>query len=186
MEVNNMSDLKQLSQSTIQLQHDVRLATKKIDVVGVLQTKTNNTLTKLESTVNESTNKVDAIDIQQINIEKNKLIEKVSDVANQQKELIDGLNIMIDRTDEIGQALTTAKVSVLDELYKQQQTNSTQLNNVSQRLTEAQNNVAKHMSKTTLDNIENAVQLMGQETTTMSKTSENANNRVMHTLDDVQ
>ena len=77
MEVNNMSDLKQLSQSTIQLQHDVRLATKKIDVVGVLQTKTNNTLTKLESTVNESTNKVDAIDIQQINIEKNKLIDKV-------------------------------------------------------------------------------------------------------------
>ena len=72
-----MSDLKQLSQSTIQLQHDVRLATKKIDVVGVLQTKTNNTLTKLESTVNESTNKVDAIDIQQINIEKNKLIDKV-------------------------------------------------------------------------------------------------------------
>ena len=143
-------------------------------------------MTKLESTVNESTNKVDAIDIQQINIEKNKLIEKVSDVANQQKELIDGLNIMINRTDEIGQALTTAKVSVLDELYKQQQTNSTQLNNVSQRLTEAQNNVAKHMSKTTLDNIENAVQLMGQETTTMSKTSENANNRVMHTLDDVQ
>ena len=39
MEVNNMSDLKQLSQSTIQLQHDVRLATKKIDVVGIFKRK---------------------------------------------------------------------------------------------------------------------------------------------------
>lgn len=184
--MNNMSDLKQLSQSTIQLQHDVRLATKKIDVVGVLQTKTNDTLDKLESVVNESTNKVNAIDIQQMNFEKNKLIDKVSDVTNQQKELIDGLNTMINRTAELGQTLTTAKVTVLDELHRQQQTNHTQMDNVSQRLTEAQNNVAQHMSKTTLDNIENAVQLMGQETTTMSKTSENVNNRIMHTLDDVQ
>ena len=46
-----MSDMKKLSNDTIQLQHEIRLASKKVDVVGVIQSKVKDNVESLRDSV---------------------------------------------------------------------------------------------------------------------------------------
>lgn len=149
-----MSDMKQLSKDTIQLQHEVRLVNKKIDVVGVIQSKVRNNVEQLRDEVTGYHADVLKIDAKSISDGHKDLIDKYDDLERQYTFVTGQLNKLLDKAEDIDQSLATSRQSALDELDHQQAVTTVQMGNLAESVNKATKHLDDHLNTVDLANIE--------------------------------
>ena len=180
--MNNLNELQQLSQNTIQLQHDTRLAAKKIDVVGVIQSKVNDALVDLKDALQQQSDLVRRVDPHTFVIEREQFVQGANELSKQQKAMLVALSNIIDKTDEINKSMTSAKVGVMDELHRQQETNRTQLTNLTTRIDEVNTSVKQHLKITSLENVLKSVDYVEAETNKLARRARDTYKHMENTL----
>ena len=158
-----MSDMKQLSNDTIQLQHEVRLASKKVDVVGVIQSKVKDNVESLRDAVVDYHSDVLKIDTASISEGREQLFDKYKALENKHELVIDQLEQLTDKTDDIDKALSESRQQALDELDRQQVVTTVQMDNLSTSVAEASQKLDDHIKHVDLSDIERGVIGVGED-----------------------
>jgi hypothetical protein len=161
--VNNMSDMKQLSNDTIQLQHEVRLASKKVDVVGVIQSKVKDNVESLRDAVVDYHSDVLKIDTASISEGREQLFDKYKALEDKHELVIGQLEQLTDKTDDIDKALSESRQQALDELDRQQVVTTVQMDNLSTSVAEASQKLDDHIKHVDLSDIERGVIGVGED-----------------------
>jgi hypothetical protein len=161
--VNNMSDMKQLSNDTIQLQHEVRLASKKVDVVGVIQSKVKDNVESLRDAVVDYHSDVLKIDTASISEGREQLFDKYKALEDKHELVIGQLEQLTDKTDDIDKALSESRQQALDELDRQQVVTTVQMDNLSASVAEASQKLDDHIKHVDLSDIERGVIGVGED-----------------------
>lgn len=152
-----MSDMKQLSKDTIQLQHEIRLVNKKIDVVGVIQSKVRNNVEQLHDEITGYHTDVLKIDTESISNGHQDLIDKYDDLERQYALVTGQLNKLLDRVDNIDKSLTTSRQAAIDELDHQQAVTTVQMDNLTDSVNKTSQHLDNHLKTVNLSNIEQNV-----------------------------
>ena len=158
-----MSDMKQLSNDTIQLQHEVRLASKKVDVVGVIQSKVKDNVESLRDAVVDYHSDVLKIDTASISEGREQLFNKYKALEDKHELVIDQLEQLTDKTDDIDKALSESRQQALDELDRQQVVTTVQMDNMSASVAEASQKLDDHIKHVDLSDIERGVIGVGED-----------------------
>ena len=158
-----MSDMKQLSNDTIQLQHEVRLASKKVDVVGVIQSKVKDNVESLRDAVVDYHSDVLKIDTASISEGREQLFNKYKALEDKHELVIDQLEQLTDKTDDIDKALSESRQQALDELDRQQVVTTVQMDNLSASVAEASQKLDDHIKHVDLSDIERGVIGVGED-----------------------
>ena len=101
--------MKKLSNDTIQLQHEIRLTSKKVDVVGVIQSKVKDNIESLLDAVGDYHSDVLKIDTESISEGREHLVNQYQDLKSQHSLVIAQLGQLLDQTDNIDQALSESR-----------------------------------------------------------------------------
>lgn len=157
-----MSDMKQLSNDTIQLQHEVRLASKKVDVVGVIQSKVKDNVESLRDAVVDYHSDVLKIDTASISEGREQLFDKYKALEDKHELVIGQLEQLTDKTDDIDKALSESRQQALDELDRQQVVTTVQMDNLSTSVAEASQKLDDHIKHVDLSDIERGVIGVGE------------------------
>ena len=158
-----MSDMKQLSNDTIQLQHEVRLASKKVDVVGVIQSKVTDNVESLRDAVVDYHSDVLKIDTASISEGREQLFDKYKALEDKHELVIGQLEQLTDKTDDIDKALSESRQQALDELDRQQVVTTVQMDNLSTSVAEASQKLDDHIKHVDLSDIERGVIGVGED-----------------------
>lgn len=158
-----MSDMKQLSNDTIQLQHEVRLASKKVDVVGVIQSKVKDNVESLRDAVVDYHSDVLKIDTASISEGREQLFDKYKALEDKHELVIGQLEQLTDKTDDIDKALSESRQQALDELDRQQVVTTVQMDNLSTSVAEASQKLDDHIKHVDLSDIERGVIGVGED-----------------------
>ena len=158
-----MSDMKQLSNDTIQLQHEVRLASKKVDVVGVIQLKVKDNVESLRDAVVDYHSDVLKIDTASISEGREQLFDKYKALEDKHELVIGQLEQLTDKTDDIDKALSESRQQALDELDRQQVVTTVQMDNLSTSVAEASQKLDDHIKHVDLSDIERGVIGVGED-----------------------
>lgn len=158
-----MSDMKQLSNDTIQLQHEVRLASKKVDVVGVIQSKVKDNVESLRDAVVDYHSDVLKIDTASISEGREQLFDKYKALEDKHELVIGQLEQLTDKTDDIDKALSESRQQALDELDRQQVVTTVQMDNLSASVAEASQKLDDHIKRVDLSDIERGVIGVGED-----------------------
>ena len=157
LEVNNMSDMKKLSNDTIQLQHEVRLTSKKVDVVGVIQSKVKDNIESLLNAVSDYHADVLKIDTESISEGREHLVNQYQDLKNQHALVLEQLGQLLDQTDSIDQSLSESRQNALEELNRQQIVTTVQMDNLADSVADASQKLDDHIKQVDLSDIEQGV-----------------------------
>ena len=155
--------MKQLSNDTIQLQHEVRLASKKVDVVGVIQSKVKDNVESLRDAVVDYHSDVLKIDTASISEGREQLFDKYKALENKHELVIGQLEQLTDKTDDIDKALSESSQQALDELDRQQVVTTVQMDNLSTSVEEASQKLDDHIKHVDLSDIERGVIGVGED-----------------------
>lgn len=155
--------MKQLSNDTIQLQHEVRLASKKVDVVGVIQSKVKDNVESLRDAVVDYHSDVLKIDTSSISEGREQLFNKYKALEDKHELVIDQLEQLTDKTDDIDKALSESRQQALDELDRQQVVTTVQMDNLSASVAEASQKLDDHIKHVDLSDIERGVIGVGED-----------------------
>lgn len=155
--------MKQLSNDTIQLQHEVRLASKKVDVVGVIQSKVKDNVESLRDAVVDYHSDVLKIDTASISEGREQLFNKYKALEDKHELVIDQLEQLTDKTDDIDKALSESRQQALDELDRQQVVTTVQMDNMSASVAEASQKLDDHIKHVDLSDIERGVIGVGED-----------------------
>lgn len=155
--------MKQLSNDTIQLQHEVRLASKKVDVVGVIQSKVKDNVESLRDAVVDYHSDVLKIDTASISEGREQLFNKYKALEDKHELVIDQLEQLTDKTDDIDKALSESRQQALDELDRQQVVTTVQMDNLSASVAEASQKLDDHIKHVDLSDIERGVIGVGED-----------------------
>ena len=155
--------MKQLSNDTIQLQHEVRLASKKVDVVGVIQSKVKDNVESLRDAVVDYHSDVLKIDTASISEGREQLFDKYKALENKHELVIGQLEQLTDKTDDIDKALSESRQQALDELDRQQVVTTVQMDNLSTSVAEASQKLDDHIKHVDLSDIERGVIGVGED-----------------------
>lgn len=155
--------MKQLSNDTIQLQHEVRLASKKVDVVGVIQSKVKDNVESLRDAVVDYHSDVLKIDTASISEGREQLFNKYKALEDKHELVIDQLEQLTDKTDDIDKALSESRQQALDELDRQQVVTTVQMDNLSASVAEASQKLDDHIKHIDLSDIERGVIGIGED-----------------------
>ena len=158
-----MSDMKQLSNDTIQLQHEVRLASKKVDVVGVIQSKVKDNVESLRDAVVDYHSDVLKINTASISEGREQLFDKYKALEDKHELVIGQLEQLTDKTDDIDKALSESRQQALDELDRQQVVTTVQMDNLSTSVAEASQKLDDHIKHVDLSDIERGVIGVGED-----------------------
>lgn len=158
-----MSDMKQLSNDTIQLQHEVRLASKKVDVVGVIQSKVKDNVESLRDAVVDYHSDVLKIDTASISEGREQLFDKYKALEDKHELVIGQLEQLTDKTDDIDKTLSESRQQALDELDRQQVVTTVQMDNLSASVAEASQKLDDHIKHVDLSDIERGVIGVGED-----------------------
>ena len=158
-----MSDMKKLSNDTIQLQHEVRLASKKVDVVGVIQSKVKDNVESLRDAVVDYHSDVLKIDTASISEGREQLFDKYKALEDKHELVIGQLEQLTDKTDDIDKALSESRQQALDELDRQQVVTTVQMDNLSASVAEASQKLDDHIKHVDLSDIERGVIGVGED-----------------------
>ena len=146
--------MKNLSQHVIALQHQNRLIEKKVDVVGVIQSKvegkldeTNNLLTQYIEHTNQFSNN-------EVNAQSEELVKTIDGMKTCQENMQTDLHALLEHTDVIDHALAKALEETTSQLERQQLTNLTQLGALSDRIENIDHAANRHMEHTQLTKVE--------------------------------
>lgn len=149
--------MKKLSNDTIQLQHEVRLASKKIDVVGVIQSKVKDNIESLLNAVSDYHSDVLKIDTESISKGREHLVNQYQDLKKQHSLVLEQLGQLLDQTDNIDQALSESRQNSLEELNRQQVVTTIQMEHLADSVTDASQKLDDHMKHVDLSDIEHGV-----------------------------
>ena len=155
--------MKQLSNDTIQLQHEVRLASKKVDVVGVIQSKVKDNVESLRDAVVDYHSDVLKIDTASISEGREQLFDKYKALEDKHELVIGQLEQLTDKTDDIDKALSESRQQALDELDRQQVVTTVQMDNLSASVAEASQKLDDHIKHVDLSDIERDVIGVGED-----------------------
>lgn len=155
--------MKQLSNDTIQLQHEVRLASKKVDVVGVIQSKVKDNVESLRDAVVDYHSDVLKIDTASISEGREQLFNKYKALEDKHELVIGQLEQLTDKTDDIDKALSESRQQALDELDRQQVVTTVQMDNLSASVAEASQKLDDHIKHVDLSDIERGVIGVGED-----------------------
>lgn len=155
--------MKQLSNDTIQLQHEVRLASKKVDVVGVIQSKVKDNVESLRDAVVDYHSDVLKIDTASISEGREQLFDKYKALEDKHELVIGQLEQLTDKTDDIDKALSESRQQALDELDRQQVVTTVQMDNLSTSVAEASQKLDDHIKHVDLSDIERGVIGVGED-----------------------
>ena len=158
-----MSDMKQLSNDTIQLQHEVRLASKKVDVVGVIQSKVKDNVESLRDAVVDYHSDVLKIDTASISEGREQLFDKYKALEDKHELVIGQLEQLTDKTDDIDKAFSESRQQALVELDRQQVVTTVQMDNLSASVAEASQKLDDHIKHVDLSDIERGVIGVGED-----------------------
>lgn len=155
--------MKQLSNDTIQLQHEVRLASKKVDVVGVIQSKVKDNVESLRDAVVDYHSDVLKIDTASISEGREQLFDKYKALEDKHELVIGQLEQLTYKTDDIDKALSESRQQALDELDRQQVVTTVQMDNLSTSVAEASQKLDDHIKHVDLSDIERGVIGVGED-----------------------
>ena len=155
--------MKQLSNDTIQLQHEVRLASKKVDVVGVIQSKVKDNVESLRDAVVDYHSDVLKIDTASISEGREQLFDKYKALEDKHELVIGQLERLTDKTEDIDKALSESRQRALDELDRQQVVTTVQMDNLSASVAEASQKLDDHIKHVDLSDIERGVIGVGED-----------------------
>lgn len=155
--------MKQLSNDTIQLQHEVRLASKKVDVVGVIQSKVKDNVESLRDAVVDYHSDVLKIDTASISEGREQLFDKYKALEDKHELVIGQLEQLTDKTDDIDKTLSESRQQALDELDRQQVVTTVQMDNLSASVAEASQKLDDHIKHVDLSDIERGVIGVGED-----------------------
>lgn len=149
-----MEEMKNLSQHVIALQHQNRLAEKKIDVVGVIQSKVEGKLDDTRELLTQYIEHTDQFSNEEVNSQSEELVKTIDGLKSRQEHTQADLHALLEHTTVIDQALTKALEETTSQLERQQLTNLTQLGALSDRIENIDHAANRHMEHTQLTKVE--------------------------------
>lgn len=149
-----MEEMKNLSQHVIALQHQNRLAEKKIDVVGVIQSKVEGKLDDTRELLTQYIEHTNQISNEEVNSQSEELVKTIDGLKSRQEDTQKDLHDLLEHTDVIDNALAKALEETTSQLERQQLTNLTQLGALSDRIENIDHAANRHMEHTQLTKVE--------------------------------
>lgn len=149
-----MEEMKNLSQHVIALQHQNRLAEKKIDVVGVIQSKVEGKLDDTRELLTQYIEHTNQFSNDEVNSQSEELVKTIDGLKSRQENTQADLHALLEHTTVIDQALTKALEETTSQLERQQLTNLTQLGALSDRIENIDHAANRHMEHTQLTKVE--------------------------------
>ena len=149
-----MEEMKNLSQHVIALQHQNRLAEKKIDVVGVIQSKVEGKLDDTRELLTQYIEHTNQFSNDEVNSQSEELVKTIDGLKSRQENTQNDLHALLEHTTVIDQALTKALEETTSQLERQQLTNLTQLGALSDRIENIDQAANRHMEHTQLTKVE--------------------------------
>lgn len=146
--------MKNLSQHVIALQHQNRLAEKKIDVVGVIQSKVEGKLDNTRELLTQYIEHTNQFSNDEVNSQSEELVKTIDGLKSRQEHTQADLHALLEHTTVIDQALTKALEETTSQLERQQLTNLTQLGALSDRIENIDHAANRHMEHTQLTKVE--------------------------------
>lgn len=149
-----MEEMKNLSQHVISLQHQNRLVEKKVDVVGVIQSKVEGKLDDTRELLTQYIEHTDQFSNEEVNSQSEELVKTIDGLKSRQEHTQADLHALLEHTTVIDQALTKALEETTSQLERQQLTNLTQLGALSDRIENIDHAANRHMEHTQLTKVE--------------------------------
>ena len=149
-----MEEMKNLSQHVIALQHQNRLVEKKVDVVGVIQSKVEGKLDDTNELLTQYIEHTNQFSNDQVNSQSEELVKTIDGLKSRQENTQTDLHALLEHTTVIDQALTKALEETTGQLERQQLTNLTQLGALSDRIENIDHAANRHMEHTQLTKVE--------------------------------
>jgi hypothetical protein len=151
---NKMEEMKNLSQHVIALQHQNRLVEKKVDVVGVIQSKVEGKLDDTNELLTQYIEHTNQFSNDEVNSQSEELVKTIDGLKSRQENTQADLHALLEHTTVIDQALTKALEETTSQLERQQLTNLTQLGALSDRIENIDHAANRHMEHTQLTKVE--------------------------------
>lgn len=149
-----MEEMKNLSQHVISLQHQNRLVEKKVDVVGVIQSKVEGKLDDTSELLTQYIERTNQFSNDEVNAQSEELVKTVDGLKARQESTQKDLHALLEHTDVIDSALAKALEETTSQLERQQLTNLTQLGALSDRIENIDHAANRHMEHTQLTKVE--------------------------------
>lgn len=149
-----MEEMKNLSQHVISLQHQNRLVEKKVDVVGVIQSKVEGKLDDTSELLTQYIERTNQFSNDEVNAQSEELVKTVDGLKARQENTQKDLHTLLEHTDVIDSALAKALEETTSQLERQQLTNLTQLGALSDRIENIDRAANRHMEHTQLTKVE--------------------------------
>ena len=149
-----MEEMKNLSQHVIALQHQNRLVEKKVDVVGVIQSKVEGKLDDTNELLTQYIEHTNQFSNDEVNSQSEELVKTIDGLKSRQEHTQADLHTLLEHTTVIDQALTKALEETTSQLERQQLTNLTQLGALSDRIENIDHAANRHMEHTQLTKVE--------------------------------
>ena len=146
--------MKNLSQHVIALQHQNRLVEKKVDVVGVIQSKVEGKLDDTNELLTQYIEHTNQFSNDEVNSQSEELVKTIDGLKSRQENTQADLHALLEQTTVIDQALTKALEETTSQLERQQLTNLTQLGALSDRIENIDHAANRHMEHTQLTKVE--------------------------------
>lgn len=146
--------MKNLSQHVIALQHQNRLVEKKVDVVGVIQSKVEGKLDDTNELLTQYIEHTNQFSNDEVNSQSEELVKTIDGLKSRQEHTQADLHTLLEHTTVIDQALTKALEETTSQLERQQLTNLTQLGALSDRIENIDHAANRHMEHTQLTKVE--------------------------------
>ena len=146
--------MKNLSQHVIALQHQNRLVEKKVDVVGVIQSKVEGKLDDTRELLTQYIERTNQFSNDEVNSQSEELVKTIDGLKSRQEHTQADLHALLEHTTVIDQALTKALEETTSQLERQQLTNLTQLGALSDRIENIDHAANRHMEHTQLTKVE--------------------------------
>lgn len=149
-----MEDMKALSQHVIALQHQNRLVEKKVDVVGVIQTKVENKLDETDQLLSTYIERTEGLSNAEVKAQSMELTDAIEKLQERQVKTADDLHNLLQHVGTLDDVMVKSLTETLDQLDRQQLTNLSQLGSLSSRIEQIETASNKHMEHTQLDGVE--------------------------------
>ena len=146
--------MKNLSQHVIALQHQNRLVEKKVDVVGVIQSKVEGKLDDTRELLTQYIEHTNQFSNDEVNSQSEELVKTIDGLKSRQENTQKDLHDLLEHTDVIDNALAKALEETTSQLERQQLTNLTQLGALSDRIENIDHAANRHMEHTQLTKVE--------------------------------
>lgn len=149
-----MEEMKNLSQHVITLQHQNRLVEKKIDVVGVIQSKVEGKLDDTRKLLAQHIEHTNQFSNAKVSSQSDELVKTIDVLKGNQEQTKTDVQELLEHTTVIEHALTKALEETTSQLERQQLTNLTQLGALSDRIENIDHAANRHMEYTQLTKVE--------------------------------